>query len=196
MRKEHADAQAIKDRIDIVSVISRYLTLTKSGTSYKGHCPFHKDDTPSFIVSPEKGLWHCFGCGEGGDVFAFLMKIEKLSFPEAAERLATEVGLSLNRREDGEREKLRAINSEAAAYFSANLADSAAGRRGREYLIGRGYEENTWEQFGLGYALPGRDHLTVKPGGHLNRYRTLPDRGRPEDHDDRPRCGVARGHRP
>ena len=159
MRKEHADAQAIKDRIDIVSVISRYLALTKSGASYKGHCPFHKDDTPSFIVSPEKGLWHCFGCGEGGDVFAFLMKIEKLSFPEAAERLATEVGLSLNRREDGEREKLRAINSEAASYFSANLADSAAGRRGREYLIGRGYEENTWEQFGLGYALPGWENL-------------------------------------
>ncbi len=159
MRKEHADVQAIKDRIDIVSVISRYLTLTKSGASYKGHCPFHKDDTPSFIVSPEKGLWHCFGCGEGGDVFAFLMKIEKLSFPEAAERLATEVGLSLNRREDGEREKLRAINSEAASYFSANLADSAAGRRGREYLIGRGYEEETWKQFGLGYALPGWENL-------------------------------------
>ncbi len=159
MRKEHADAQAIKDRIDIVSVISRYLTLTRAGASYKGHCPFHKDDTPSFIVSPEKGLWHCFGCGEGGDVFAFLMKIEKLSFPEAAERLATEVGLSLNRREDGEREKLRAINSEIAAYFSANLADSAAGRRGREYLISRGYEEETWEQFGLGYALPGWEHL-------------------------------------
>jgi DNA primase len=159
MRKEHADAQAIKDRIDIVSVISRYLTLKKAGASYKGHCPFHKDDTPSFIVNAEKGLWHCFGCGEGGDVFAFLMKIEKLSFPEAAERLAAEVGLSLNRREDGEREKLRAINSEAAAYFSANLADSAAGRRGREYLIGRGYEEETWEQFGLGYALPGWENL-------------------------------------
>ena len=159
MRKEHADVQAIKDRIDIVSVISRYLTLTKSGANYKGHCPFHKDDTPSFMVSPEKGLWHCFGCGEGGDVFAFLMKIEKLSFPEAAERLASEVGLSLNRREDGEREKLRAINSEIAAYFSANLADSAAGSRGREYLIGRGYEEETWEQFGLGYALPGWENL-------------------------------------
>ncbi|HEX32698.1 MAG TPA: DNA primase, partial [Candidatus Acetothermia bacterium] len=67
MTAERADVQQIKDRIDIVSVISRYVTLTKAGSSYKGRCPFHKDDTPSFWVSPEKGLWHCFGCGAGGD---------------------------------------------------------------------------------------------------------------------------------
>ncbi|MCK4598552.1 DNA primase, partial [Candidatus Bipolaricaulota bacterium] len=106
MEDNRADVQTIKERVDIVSVISRYLSLTKSGANYKGHCPFHKDDTPSFTVSSEKGLWHCFGCGEGGDVFAFLMKIERISFPEAAERLAAEAGVSLKRRGDGERERL------------------------------------------------------------------------------------------
>jgi DNA primase len=159
MSREHTDVQQIKDRIDIVSVISRYLTLTKSGANYKGRCPFHKDDTPSFMVSPEKGLWHCFGCGEGGDVFAFLMKIEKISFPEAMERLASEVGISVKQRGDGEREKLRAINAAVADYFADNLTNKAAARKAREYLIGRGYEEDSWERFGLGYALPGWNQL-------------------------------------
>jgi len=84
MANTRMDVQAIKEKIDIVAVISRYVTLVKSGSGYKGRCPFHKDDTPSFVVSPEKGLWHCFGCGEGGDVIGFLMKIENLSFIEAA----------------------------------------------------------------------------------------------------------------
>ena len=81
MREERADVQAIKDRVDIVSVISRYLSLTKTGANHKGRCPFHKDDTPSFMVNAEKGLWHCFGCGEGGDVFSFLMKMESRPSP-------------------------------------------------------------------------------------------------------------------
>ncbi len=159
MRKERDAVQAVRERADIVSVISRYLSLAKAGTEYKGRCPFHKDDTPSLMVSTEKGLWHCFGCGEGGDIFAFLMKIERISFPEALERLASEVGISLERRGDGEQEKLRALNAAVAAYFAVNLTDRAAGRRAREYLIGRGYEEEMWERFGLGYALPGWEHL-------------------------------------
>jgi DNA primase len=159
MREARADVQAIKDRIDVLSVVSRYLSLTKSGTNYKGHCPFHKDDTPSFMINPEKGLWHCFGCGEGGDVFSFLMKVEKIDFLEAAKRLAEEVGLPFQQRANGERERLQAINVEVANYFANNLADSAAGRKAREYLVGRGYGKEVWGKYGLGYAFPGWDHL-------------------------------------
>jgi len=160
MSAQRADVQQIKDRIDIVAVISRYVTLTKAGSNYKGRCPFHKDDTPSFSVSPEKGLWHCFGCGAGGDVIGFLMKIENISFIEAAKRLATEAGLSFAAHDgDDSRDELYEINIAVSRWFAENLTDSAAGRRGREYLVGRGYPENTWERFSLGYAPPGWDHI-------------------------------------
>lgn len=159
---DRADVMAIKERIDIVSVISRYLALTKAGANYKGRCPFHKDDTPSFVVSQKKGLWHCFGCGEGGDLFGFLMKIERLSFPEAAKRLAAEAGLSLTQRIDGEKERLCTINAEVTAYFSQNLIEAAAGKKAREYLLGRGYPKESWETFGLGYALPGWEGLKTR----------------------------------
>jgi DNA primase len=156
------DAQTIKERVDIIAILSRYLTLKPSGTNYKGRCPFHKDDTPSFVVDPKKGLWHCFGCGEGGDIFAFLMKIERISFPEAAERLAREAGLSYTSRGDGESERLREITAEVAEYFSGNLGKEKVGKAAREYLAGRGYTPDVWEKFGLGYALPGWDHLKRK----------------------------------
>lgn len=150
---DRSDVEAIKSRVDVISLISRYLTLTKSGSRYKGHCPFHKDDTPSFYVDPEKGLWHCFGCGEGGDLFAFLMKIERISFPEALERLAAEAGIRISRKGDGAREKLYEINAEAAKYFADNLRHSRIGKQARDYLMSRGYEEGMWKRFGLGYAL-------------------------------------------
>jgi len=152
------DVRAIKEKIDIVSVISRYVSLTKSGSGYKGRCPFHKDNTPSFVVSPEKGLWHCFGCGEGGDVIAFLMKIENLSFIEAAKQLAAEAGVTFRVREDGARARMREIVADAASYFADNLR-SPPGRRARQYLRNRGYEEDAWERFGLGFALPGWENL-------------------------------------
>ena len=172
MSAERADVQQIKDRIDIVAVISRYVTLTKAGSSHKGRCPFHKDDTPSFWVSPEKGLWHCFGCGAGGDVIGFLMKIENIPFVEAAERLATEAGLSFAAHKgDGSRDKLFEISIAVSRWFADNLTNSAAGRRGREYLIKRGYPEETWERFGLGYAPPGWDHLRKQFEG---RYGVKP----------------------
>ena len=159
MKHDRVDVRAIKERVDIVALISRYVSLSKSGSGYKGRCPFHKDDTPSMTVSAEKGLWHCFGCGEGGDAIGFLMKIERLSFVEAMKRLAAEVGLSFDAAEDGEREKLRGVMAEAASMFAANLTDEASGRRARDYLIDRGYEEDVWPTYGLGYALPGWDHL-------------------------------------
>jgi len=158
MANTRMDVRAIKEKIDIVAVISRYVSLVKSGSGYKGRCPFHKDDTPSFVVSPEKGLWHCFGCGEGGDVIGFLMKIENLSFIDAARQLAAEAGVAFRVREDGARERMREILADAASYFAANLR-SPAGQRARQYLRNRGYDEGVWDRFGLGFALPGWENL-------------------------------------
>jgi DNA primase len=168
------DVQAIKERVDLLSLVSRYVTLTKSGTSHKGRCPFHKDDTPSFMVNGEKGLWHCFGCGEGGDLFAFLMKIERLTFIEAAQRLAEEAGVSLSSsREDGEREKLRAVVAAVAEHYAANLGDTRQGARAREYLESRGFDEAAWKRYGLGYALPGWDNVKRTFGGRFGQDALL-----------------------
>jgi DNA primase len=158
MPAQRADVKEIKSRTDIVSVISRYVTLTKSGSGYKGKCPFHKDDTPSMTVSAEKGLWHCFGCGEGGDVIAFVMKIERLSFVDAVRRLAEEVGMTFDATDDGARDALRGVMAEVANAFVRNLR-SPVGKKARDYLLGRGYPESCWMTYGLGYALPGWDNV-------------------------------------
>ena len=158
MPERRADVKEIKARLDVFSIISRYVTLTKSGSGFKGKCPFHKDDTPSMTVSVEKGLWHCFGCGEGGDVIAFVMKIERLSFIEAVRRLAEEVGMSFDATEDGARDELRSIMAEVANSFAKNLR-SDAGEKAREYLLNRGYPESCWMTYGLGYALPGWENV-------------------------------------
>ncbi len=158
MPGQRADVKEIKARLDIISIISRYVTLTKSGSGFKGKCPFHKDDTPSMTVSAEKGLWHCFGCGEGGDVITFFMKIERLSFIEAVRRMAEEVGMSFDTTEDGARDELRSIMAEVANSFVKNLR-SDAGEKAREYLLERGYPEPCWMTYGLGYALPGWENV-------------------------------------
>lgn len=158
MPSQRPDVKEIKARLDIFSIISRYVALTKSGAGFKGKCPFHKDDTPSMTVSVEKGLWHCFGCGEGGDVIGFFMKIERLTFVEAVRRLAEEVGMSFDAAEDGIRDQLRAVMADVANSFVRNLR-SDAGEKARDYLIGRGYPESCWLTYGLGYALPGWDNV-------------------------------------
>ncbi len=163
MSPERADVQQIKDRTDIVAVISRYVTLTKAGSNYKGRCPFHKDDTPSFSVSPDKGLWHCFGCGAGGDVIGFLMKIENITFVEAAERLAAEVGLSFStHKKDDSKDELYEISAAVSRWFTDNLINNPKGRKARQYLLKRGYPEDTWQRFSLGYAPAGWDNLKKK----------------------------------
>lgn len=149
---DRSDVEAIKARLNIVSVLSRYMTLTKSGSRYKGRCPFHKDDTPSLYVDPEKGLWHCFGCGAGGDMFGFVMKIERISFPEALARLGAEAGVEISHRGDGAREKLYRINTEIAQYFADNLCHPRIGKQARDYLEQRGYAPPAWKRYGLGYA--------------------------------------------
>lgn len=156
MPGQRADVKELKARLDIVSIISRYVTLIRAGSGFKAKCPFHKDDTPSMTVSAEKGLWHCFGCGEGGDTIGFVMKIERLTFVEAVQRLAEEVGLSFEPAEDGARDELRSVMADVANSFAKNLR-ADAGEKARDYLVNRGYPASCWTQYGLGYALSGWD---------------------------------------
>ncbi|MCX7750829.1 MAG: DNA primase [Candidatus Bipolaricaulota bacterium] len=151
------EVEEIKGRIDIVELVGRYVTLKPAGSGFKGRCPFHPDDTPSLHVSPDKGLWHCFGCHAGGDAIGFLMKIEKLSFPEALERLAAELGIELKRGGEG-RARLLQVNEEAARFFAGELR-KPGGKKARDYLLSRGLPEDAWDRYRLGYAPEGWDGL-------------------------------------
>jgi len=151
----------IRQSNNIVEVISEYLPLKKIGSNFKALCPFHQEKTPSFIVSPQKEIFHCFGCGEGGNVFNFLMKHEKISFIEAVERLAERAGISLPKdrasREEAsiisqERKSLFEINHHAADFFHKCLKSSRSAQKAREYLNKRGLKEEIIDKFGLGYA--------------------------------------------
>ncbi|MGC9529586.1 MAG: DNA primase [Candidatus Bipolaricaulaceae bacterium] len=143
------DVGEVKSRVNILELIGRYVQLKPAGKNHKGRCPFHPDDTPSLTVSPDKGLWHCFGCGAGGDAIGFLMRIERLTFPEALERLAQEVGVELAG--GGERSGLYRACAAAADYFSRQLR-APPGRPARDHLLERGIGEDLWGRFGLGYA--------------------------------------------
>jgi len=148
---------------DIVQLIGSHLPLKPAGRYYKALCPFHNEKTPSFIVNPERQIFHCFGCGEGGDAVGFLMRQEHLSFPEAIRSLADRAGMQLparvsatpragtGRDEDG-RLRLLAIHKAAAEFFRQQLTDQTEGASARTYLRGRGIPESMVEQFGLGYA--------------------------------------------
>ena len=152
--------EEIRQRADIVDVISDYVKLRRSGRNYKGLCPFHQEKTPSFVVSPEKQLFHCFGCGAGGNVFTFLMRQERMSFYEAVKALAERYGIELPRgRCEGRRERYLQINRLALGYFRERLLHPRDGRAAREYLLGRGVEPPLWEEYSLGFAPPGWEGL-------------------------------------
>ncbi len=147
--------EELKARLDIVDSISDYVELRRAGQNYKGLCPFHSEKTPSFMVSPDKQIFHCFGCGAGGDIVHFVMKYENLSFQESLKLLAKKAGISLREYrtgngEDGPREKLLGIHKAAAELFARNLGKSG---RAAEYLRERGLAEETIRTFSLGYAL-------------------------------------------
>jgi DNA primase len=157
----------LKLRANIQQVVQEYVPLTRSGTAYKGLCPFHAEKTPSFHVHPDKGFFHCFGCGVGGDVFKFLELHEKLGFPEAVRMLAQKFGLALPepveqsddaRRDARLREELLKVHEAAAAYFHQELAKPPAAPARRQ-LSERDVTEATIEQLGLGFAPPARDGL-------------------------------------
>jgi DNA primase len=153
---------------NIVQVVQEYVPLKRAGTTFKGLCPFHSEKTPSFHVNPEKGFFHCFGCGVGGDVFKFLALHEKLAFPEAVKLLAQKSGIALPERSEGNdddarrdaglREALLKAHEIAAAYFREQLAGSA-GARARQQLSERDVSGETIERLGLGYAPAARDGL-------------------------------------
>jgi DNA primase len=149
----------IKDAARIEEVVGQYVQLTQKGKNLLGLCPFHADTTPSFTVSPDKGIFKCFGCGAGGNVFHFLMQHQRLSFPEAVQELARRYGIPLTFRELGpegsQQAKKRAlayeINAQAAAFYQATLAGSQ-GQAGRDYLKKRGLTPEVIQAFHLGYA--------------------------------------------
>ncbi len=164
------DVSLVKERAGIVDVVSEQVTLRRSGSSLKGLCPFHDERTPSFTVNPATGYYHCYGCGEGGDVLSFLQKSQHLSFTEAVQRLAAKVGVSL-RYEDGGRDpdgtapgrrtRLLEAHRVAAAFYAALLLDSPAARAGRDFLRARGFDSAVARRFGVGFAPRGGEELAA-----------------------------------
>jgi DNA primase len=153
--------QRIKSESDIVSVISEFVSLKKSGKDYKGLCPFHQEKTPSFYVISSKGFYHCFGCGAGGNIINFIMEHERLEYPDALRFLAAKAGIAIpettGRKSDSE--NLFEALSLAAIYFSKSLRDPALGKTASDYLESRGISAASIETFGLGYAPSGWDGL-------------------------------------
>jgi DNA primase len=157
----------IRDRSSILEVVSDYVTLKKTGRNHRGLCPFHSEKTPSFMVNEEKQIFHCFGCGEGGDVFAFLMKAGHFSFPQAVEELARRYGVKLparelsasQKKEMDKRESLFEINRIASEYFRDLLTRRREGEEGRRYLSQRGISQEVVAEHGLGYSTDRWDGL-------------------------------------
>ncbi|MGQ9647363.1 MAG: DNA primase [Thermodesulfobacteriota bacterium] len=157
----------IRDRASLVEVVSDYVSLKKAGKNYKGLCPFHSEKTPSFMVNEEKQIFHCFGCGEGGDVFAFLMKVAHLSFPQAIKELAERYGVKLpskefspaQKKELAKREALFQINQVTSEYFHDLLTVRKEGGEARRYLSERGIREEILREHRLGYSLDRWDGL-------------------------------------
>ncbi|MGB2828372.1 MAG: DNA primase [Dehalococcoidales bacterium] len=154
----------VKQKTDIASIVSQYITLKKAGRNLVGLCPFHGERNPSFFVYPEQQSWHCFGCNTGGDVFSFLMKKENLDFGEALRLLAQGAGVTLPSRpgrdeEKEEKERLFKINEAAAQYFQNLLLNSPGGAKARNYVQSRGFTEKTASEFQMGYSLNKWDAL-------------------------------------
>lgn len=166
--------QTIRDRISIVEVVSAYVSLKRAGRNSVGLCPFHAEKTPSFTVSDERGLFHCFGCGESGSVFTFLMKIERIEFLDAVTQLARRAGVALPEHDDGpaaqRREQLYAANAAAERFFRETLA-RASGAAARRYLDQRGVRADTAARYGLGFAPPAGAALV----GWLESQRVRPE---------------------
>ncbi|MFD5516582.1 DNA primase [Streptomyces sp. NPDC127066] len=163
------DVKAVRDAVPIDAVVSEYLQLRNAGGgNLKGLCPFHDEKSPSFQVSPSKGLFHCFGCQEGGDTITFVMKVDHLTFSESVERLAAQAGITLRYEEGGynpahqrgERIRLVEAHKAAAQYYIEQLGTSPEADTGRTFLAERGFDQAAAAHFGVGYSPQGWDHLT------------------------------------
>jgi DNA primase len=194
------DVAQVKERSSIEDVVREHVTLRAAGPgSLKGLCPFHDEKSPSFTVRPVVGAWHCFGCGEGGDVISFVQKVEHLTFAEAVERLATKLGMELHYEEGGpprsgeglgKRSRLVEAHRVAAEFYSAALVNLPEARAGRDFLRERGFDRLAAEKYGVGFSPRGGEELTrhlrakgfaddeIVAGGLAGRGRGLYDRFR------------------
>lgn len=164
--------EQVRSQSDIVDVISGYMQLTKRGRNYFGLCPFHGEQTPSFSVNSDKQIFHCFGCGAGGNAITFMMDIENLSFQEAVSKLGDQVGVQVEVSNTGqherqttpvspEEERMREAHILAAEYFQNLLLNTEQGEEGLNYLEGRGFTRDMIETYGIGWSLPNWDALTT-----------------------------------
>jgi DNA primase len=190
-------ADRVKQQADIVRVVGEYVRLKKNGQNFTGLCPFHSEKTPSFAVHPIKQIYHCFGCGVGGDVFKFVMEMDKCDFMEAVRSVADKCGIAIpaprerspeERREQQQRTVLVEMHREAAGFFARQLEGTSEGKAARGYLADRGLDEEAIARFGLGYAPSGGDavlrYLKAKYPGKLIELAGLASRdasGRPYD---------------
>src|ERR1700675_5001298 len=161
-------AERVKQQADIVRVIGEYVRLKKSGQNFTGLCPFHAEKSPSFAVHPVKQIYHCFGCGVGGDVFKFVMEIDKVAFPEAIRVVAEKCGIAIprpkasspeERKENQQRTLLVEMHREAQTFFVQQLGGTLEGKAARAYLEDRGLDKDAIARFGIGYAPSGGDAL-------------------------------------
>jgi DNA primase len=161
-------ADRVKQQADIVRVVGEYVQLKKAGQNFRGLCPFHSEKTPSFNVHPTRQIYHCFGCGKGGDVFSFVMEMEKCEFPDAIRIVAEKCGIAIprpkerspeERRENQQRTVLVEMHREAQTFFVKQIQGTQEGKVARAYLEDRGIDTATMDRFGIGYAPSGGDFL-------------------------------------
>jgi len=157
----------IQNVADIIDIVSESVLLKKAGKNHIGLCPFHSEKTPSFTVNPEKQIFHCFGCGAGGNVISFVMKHDGVSFPEAVQALARRFNIELPTKEMspaeqkvmGEREQIMEVNQHAMKFYQNMLFQEFSGNPGLQYVTKRGITKNTLEKFHIGYVPDGWNHL-------------------------------------
>jgi DNA primase len=161
-------AERVKQQADIVRVVGEYVRLKKTGKDFSGLCPFHQEKSPSFTVSPIKQIFYCFGCGKGGDVFSFVMELEKSAFPEAVRTVAEKCGIAIprprerspeERQENQQRAALVEMHREAQAFFTKQISGTLEGKAARAYLEDRGLDNKAIDRFGIGYAPSDGDAL-------------------------------------
>ena len=196
---ERNDITEIRERIDMLELVGAKVQLKRSGKNWKGLCPFHTEKTPSFYVYPDSGNYVCFSCGEKGDAFTWLQKTEGMDFPDALEQLAARTGVTLQRGavrdpgRDEERERIFAVNEEAATFFASVLLSSPVGEAGRRYVAERGLTRETVERFALGFAPDSWDALLKHLVSHGHREELLAEAGLLTERDDGRRYDRFRG---
>ncbi|RXJ75580.1 DNA primase [Arcobacter sp. F155] len=155
----------LKNHLDVVDVVSQFLELKKSGANFKACCPFHGEDTPSFVVSPQKQIYHCFGCGAGGDSIKFVMEYEKLSYPEALEKLASMYNVTLTYDNTNQQRQDTRVLEEANKFYQKLFVSNTTAK---DYIKSRGISEFSIEKFEIGYAPYSNDTINFLKNNHLN----------------------------